>query len=231
MHAIKTLICFFEAQYATHFEHNAAMRANMLLEFNFTALSLPSVEIEIGLLFNALAGHVDTNKLKMQCVSLQEAVVEKLISFPRRLAMHLADPAKREFDSTLVRHIFDVYAIVNRMPDTHQAEGLKPLLLIAMDKDARDFSNQHPQFLSNPIKKMNKAMRVARDNVVYKNMYESFVDAMVYGDDIPSFDSVLTCFNQVLTFVMPPCTLNFSQYKSAVKPDLSQPPAAIYINS
>ena len=66
----KNSYLFFEAQYATHFEHNAAMRANMLLEFNFTALSLPSVEIEIGLLFNALAGQVDTNKLKMQCISL-----------------------------------------------------------------------------------------------------------------------------------------------------------------
>jgi hypothetical protein len=58
-------------------------------------------------------------------------------------------------------------------------------------------------------------------------MYESFVDAMVYGDDIPSFDAVLACFNQVLMSVMPPCTLNFSQYKNAVDPDLSQPPAAI----
>jgi hypothetical protein len=94
--------------------------------------------------------------------------VEKLIALPRRLAMHLADPAKREFDSTLVRHLFDVYAIVNRMPDTNQTESLKPLLLIAMDKDARDFSSQHPQFLTNPIEEMKKAMRVARDNVVYK---------------------------------------------------------------
>jgi hypothetical protein len=199
----------------------------MLLELNFTALSLPSVEREIGLLFNALAGRIETDKLKMQCVSLQEALVEKLIALPRRLAMHLADPAKREFDSTLVRHLFDVYAIVNRMPDTNQTESLKPLLLIAMDKDARDFSSQHPQFLTNPIEEMKKAMRVARDNVVYKNMYESFVDAMVYGDDIPSFDAVLACFNQVLMSVMPPCTLNFSQYKNAVDPDLSQPPAAI----
>jgi hypothetical protein len=61
------------------------MRGSLRLELNTTNLSLPSVECNIGLLFNQFLGEQDNFQIKMRCVNIQEALVEKLVSFPRRV--------------------------------------------------------------------------------------------------------------------------------------------------
>lgn len=199
----------FNAEYSTHFEFEPAMRATMKLELNTTSLSLPSVEFEIGLLFNQLAGIEDPQKLKMQCVNIQEALVEKLVSFPRRLAMHLTAPERFKFDTALVRHLFDVHRIIENMPELNKEQALKPLLAIAMDKDAKDFARQYPGFLTNPVGEINNAMNVAISDSSYRNMYNKFVAVMVYGADVPSFDDAIGCFVNVLTPTLPPSSVNY----------------------
>jgi predicted nucleotidyltransferase component of viral defense system len=209
----------FNAEYSTHFDVEPAMRAAMKLELNYTNLSLPSVDKAMGLLFDELSGK-KTQTLKMQCVDIREALSEKLVSFPRRLAMHLTDVERFKFDKAMVRHLFDVHRIVERNPKITQDSALKSLLLSAMDKDAKDFVHQYPKFLTNPVGEIQNAMSVAYLKPEYQKMYDAFVKVMVYSKDIPSFDDAFSSFNTVLTALLPSAKTNFKHH--ATEPGLAR---------
>lgn len=155
---------------------------------------------------------------KMQCVDIREALTEKLVSFPRRLAMHLTDAERFKFDKALVRHLFDVNRIVEGNPSITQDVALKPLLLSAMDKDAKDFVHQYPKFLTNPVGEIQNAMNVAKSKPEYRKMYDEFVRVMVYGKDIPTFDDAFSGFNTVLTALLPSANTNFNHHAAEVGP-------------
>ena len=194
----------FNAEYSSHFEVSKAMRASMRLELNFTTLSLASVNLDIGFLYNQLAGIDDSKKLKMPCVNIKEALAEKLISFPRRLALHLSNPVRFKLDKALVRHIFDVNQILAAESVRVDVHELKGLLATVMDKDAKDFATQFPNFLIKPIDEILNAMKVARSNELYRKMYEEFLSVIVYGKDLPTFDESLNHFEETLKFSLPP---------------------------
>lgn len=63
-------------------------------------------------------------------VSLREALAEKLMAFPRRLASHLSKSPAAErldndsgWDKALVRHLFDVHKIVKAHPQNGAGFG------------------------------------------------------------------------------------------------------------
>ena len=205
----------FDAEYSTHFNVTPAMRGKMKLALNLTALSLPSSKREMGLLFNQFAGLVDNNKIEMPCIDIREALAEKLVAFPRRLALHLTNPEKHKFDQALVRHLFDVHQIIVNNPDIDYPATLKPLIARVMDKDAKDFARQFPKFLSDPVGQLTSAMLVAETGRAYAVMYSEFVRVMVYGTNSPSFVDALTSFRQVLKSSLPPPTLNYKQHEAA----------------
>jgi predicted nucleotidyltransferase component of viral defense system len=207
----------FNAEYSTYFDVEHAMRAAMKLELNYTNLSLPSVDMDMGLLFDELAG-IKTHALKMQCVDIREALTEKLISFPRRLAMHLTDPDRFKFDQALVRHLFDVHRIIERNPKINEDVVLKSLLLSAMDKDAKDFMHQYPKFLTNPVGEIQNAMSVAKSKPEYRKMYGEFVKAMVYSKEVPSFEDAIMNFDTVLTALLPSPNTNFNHHAAKLSP-------------
>ncbi len=205
----------FDAQYSSHFEFDPAMRAKMKIELNLTALSLPSANRSMGLLFNQFALIDEENPLEMPCIDIREALAEKLVAFPRRLALHLTNPAKHQFDQTLVRHLFDVHQIMVNNPQINDPLELGPLIEKVMDKDAKDFSRQFPDFLSDPVGQLTRAMGVAGTSPAYADMYGKFVKVMVYGPNAPAFLDALESFNQALNASLPPPTLNFKQYEKA----------------
>lgn len=205
----------FDAEYLTHFEFDSTMRAKMKLELNLTALSLPSSKRAMGLLFNQFAGIGDDDKIEMPCIDIREALAEKLVAFPRRLALHLTNPEKHQFDQALVRHLFDVHQIVVNNPGIDDPSVLKPLIEKVMNKDAKDFARQFSKFLSDPVGQLTSAMNVAATSPAYADMYADFVRVMVYGPNSPAFVDALRSFYQALNASLPPATLNFKQYEEA----------------
>jgi predicted nucleotidyltransferase component of viral defense system len=208
----------FDASYATHFAHSPAMRANLKLELNFTQLTRPALSRKMGLLFDTLALTPEPSTFSMPCVDLREALVEKLISFPRRLAMNSFNPA-RELDVSLVRHLYDVHTIISN-DGALLADGalLQTLMLSAMEKDARDFANQHVEFLDDPVGEVNRAMQRARSDKSIGKMYESFIRVMVYDPAPPTFAAVVDSFEAALSVALPPPTLTFEHVKKAPAP-------------
>jgi predicted nucleotidyltransferase component of viral defense system len=205
----------FNAGYSSHFDVSAAMRAWVKLELNSATLTLPSVDFDIGYLFSELAGIVDPQKFQMPCVNIEEALAEKLVSFPRRLAMHLSDPARFTFDKALVRHLFDVSQILGATAVQIQPKNLQPLLAAAMDKDAQDFANQFPGFLTKPVTEMLSAMSVARSDAAYRKLYDDFVKVMVYGQTSPTFDEAIDHFDEILLSSLPASNTNYLHHKPA----------------
>ena len=78
----------FSVRYLSHFQQADDMRGRLLIELNHTSLSRPKISLTAESLFERLRGANPKLPVKMDCVDLTEAAVEKLISFPRRLAMH-----------------------------------------------------------------------------------------------------------------------------------------------
>ena len=195
--------------YESHFEPAADMRAHVKLELNHTQLSRPMVSKSIGLLFDAMANVSTSLRFDIPCVDLVEAAVEKLVSFPRRLAMHMSH-SEREFEPAMVRHLYDVHQILVANPDlATKVDLLRRLLLAAMDKDAKSFAPQHPEFLLDPVGELSKAMARAETDPVIRAWYERFVKVMVYGDTPPSFDVAFGVFKGSLNLAMPPPNTRF----------------------
>jgi predicted nucleotidyltransferase component of viral defense system len=194
----------FDVEYSTHFEVSPGMRANLKLEVNYSPLRAPKQDKEIGLLFDSLAGMGTDTSFSVPCVDLSEALAEKLITFPRRLALSMAKTDEK-LDTALARHIYDVYQITQKHPSilTRDLDKLSILVNQVIEKDAQDFANQHGAFATDPLSEIHKAMEHAKSDKKTKDTYDQFIRVMVYDKNTPSFEDAFTRFYQTLKLALP----------------------------
>lgn len=190
-----------------------SMRPHLLIELNYTAVADSTEQIEVGVLLDKLTDGAYIAPFKVECVSLREAVAEKLVSFPRRLALLLQDNESPEtsltdaaqWDAALVRHIYDVHQIVSKRSDIlADSAKMREMVAALIFKDAEDFKNQHPSFAENPVAELNVALSFTKTSDTLKQQYDSFVSDMVYADDSgrPPFDEALEVFETALQQVL-----------------------------
>jgi predicted nucleotidyltransferase component of viral defense system len=194
----------FDVEYSTHFAVSPGMRANLKLEVSYSPLRAPKQNKAIGLLFDSLAGMNTGPNFTMPCVDLSEALAEKLITFPRRLALSMAKTDEK-IDTALVRHLYDVYQITEKNPFI-LSKGLDKLFVLVnqvIEKDAGDFANQHSAFVTDPLGEINKAMQHAKADQKTKDAYDEFIRVMVYDKNAPSFEDAFIRFDQTLQLALP----------------------------
>ncbi len=197
----------------------ASMRSHLLIELNCTTLAAGTERLGVGALLDKLTSGTYVAPFNVECVSLQEAAAEKLISFPRRLALHLSKSEqpevslqdKAKWDTALVRHLYDIHQIVLKRPDVvADPAGMGKIVGAVISKDAEDFKNQHQSFAGNAVSELNAAIAFAKTSDVLKRQYDIFVSDMVYADEAgrPSFGEALQVFEntlrQALAFVQIP---------------------------
>jgi predicted nucleotidyltransferase component of viral defense system len=194
----------FEIQYGAHFEVSPGMRANLKLEVSYSPLRLPKQAKDITLLFDSLAKISTGPTVNIPCVDLKEALAEKLITFPRRLALSMGK-TDDEPDSALVRHLYDVYQITEKNPEI--LNGHLPLLASlvnqVIEQDSKDFVRQHPAFVNDAFGEINKAMKFALSNPDTKSTYDKFIEVMVYEKNAPTFEGAFSRFSETLKKVLP----------------------------
>lgn len=195
----------FNVRYDGRFSPSPELRQRLQIELNYTSLVLPSAKMDALLLIDKLAGKEKPVSTSLNTVDLREAAVEKLLSFPRRVAMHMRlEKANREIegkqrvlDRTLVRHIYDIHEIGRLVPSVFDdTETISRIMAAAMEKDAKDFANQHPQFLDAPVNELRGALEEASNNPQFKADYDNFVKDMVYGGRKPDFATGIATFNK-----------------------------------
>lgn len=208
----------FDLLYTSSFQGSSIVRPYVKLEFNFTELqSSPSVSVVNKMTADLLAfqenSHgalpLEAKGVQVKCISLPEALAEKLISFPRRLMKQLEkypelSPGEalideKGWDVALVRHLYDVYEILKKT-DTNLIS--QDIITGVIEKDKNDFKNQDPQFSLDPLGQLQKALDLAaRGEVsnVLKKQYIQFIGDMVYGENPPSYDDALGVFSNALS--------------------------------
>ncbi len=194
----------FEIQYGAHFEVSPGMRANLKLEVSYSPLRLPKQDKDITLLFDSLAKLSTGPTVNIPCVDLKEALAEKLITFPRRLALSMGK-TDEEPDSALVRHLYDVFQITEKNQEI--LNGDLPLLASlvnqVIEQDSKDFARQHPAFVNDAFGEINKAMKFALSNPDTKSTYDKFIEVMVYEKNAPTFEGAFSRFSETLKKVLP----------------------------
>ncbi|QWE24248.1 nucleotidyl transferase AbiEii/AbiGii toxin family protein [Polynucleobacter sp. AP-Elch-400A-B2] len=194
----------FDIQYSTHFEVSPGMRANLKLEVSYSPLRAPKRDRAITLLFDSLAGMNTGPSFMVPCVDLSEALAEKLITFPRRLALSMAKDDEG-LDTALVRHLYDVYQIIQKNSSilSDNQDNLSNLVNQVIQKDAEDFASQHSAFVTDPLGEIHKAMEYAKSDAKTKEIYDQFIRVMVYDKNAPSFEDALSAFHRTLKLALP----------------------------
>lgn len=198
--------------YDSVFEKPDSLRPHLLFELSHTALMDESSTLPIGTLFDRLAFGSYKNGIDIECVSLREALAEKLVSFPRRLAMQRSRMApdaslttQPGWDQALVRHLYDVNRIIEANPVfLGHPENIRGLVARAISKDAGDFASQHPAFVLAPRAELSEALAWAKTSKELAGQYERFIADMVYAptDKVSTYERSLLMFERLLEEVL-----------------------------
>lgn len=199
--------------YESAFDKARALRPHLLIELTHAPLSSASQPRPVGLLLDKLALGDYRAPFEVACISPREALAEKLISFPRRLALQLsrhpgsvaAALADERWDPALVRHLYDVQQLTAKRPElAADAPALSQLALAVIEKDRVDFANQHPAFVADPALELRQALAFAAASETLAQQYAHFVHEMVYSapEQIPAYGAALGAFTATLRAVV-----------------------------
>jgi predicted nucleotidyltransferase component of viral defense system len=187
-----------KAPYATRFTAHAAIRPDIRIEFN--AVQPRRRTLTCTIQTQASDKLRLSRKGSLECQDVSETMAEKLVSFTRRTAQFLANRHRGEFDTTLVRHLYDVYQLSRR--GAVDADVVTMLVNEIAADDARQFARQHPEYADDQVRETRRAIAALADDERFETWYGEFVEAMIYGDDKPSFREIATTFTDAVCAAM-----------------------------
>lgn len=97
--------------YESRFAPVVSLRPEIMVELNARPPVLPTHHLPIQTMLSQLTQQPGPS-VEIQCISVEETLAEKVLSFLRRTAEVRAGRNRAPYDDRLVRHIYDVYAIV-----------------------------------------------------------------------------------------------------------------------
>ncbi|MBC7622206.1 MAG: nucleotidyl transferase AbiEii/AbiGii toxin family protein [Aeromicrobium sp.] len=225
----------FSVTYESAFEKTESLRSHLLIELSYTELFDDAKKMDAGRLIDKLIGAAAPQEsLKIECVSLAEALAEKLVAFPRRLGKQMSDrlPAKSPeeagyddaaltadagWDVSLVRHLYDVITLLDAQPQLISSrEDFTDLVLDIIAKDSRDFKSSHADYQNDPSGALLSAMSFAVGSKQLQAQYDKFVIDMVYGKGAPSYAKSVSFFESTLRAILEPPILEAVPMKSDV---------------
>jgi predicted nucleotidyltransferase component of viral defense system len=121
-----------------------------------------------------------------ECASIPETAGEKLVALTRRAGAELAGVRDKR-DPTLVRHIYDLHVI----RDQYDAVDVAALACEIMVADAALRGKDFPAYQADPLAETLKAIKGIAADAEFRTAYANFCRDMVYGDDVPDFDTAV----------------------------------------
>jgi len=165
----------FRLPYAPRAAGEGVLRPTIQIELALWPLLLPDVNLPVAS-FIAEANQRPAEVTRIACVSVAQTVAEKFVALTRRIAAEQVQ--KNPPDPTLVRHIYDLWAVRENY-DRIAAAALIPALIRS---DAEAFGNQFPGYRDNPIAATRAAIEALTTDPAHESRFNDFQRDMVYGE-------------------------------------------------
>lgn len=187
----------FRLPYALAADSGSTLRPNIQIELNFSTMRLPTVTRPVASLY-AEAFRKAPEIEAIDCVSVTETAAEKLVALTRRTAMILAGANRGEPDDTLVRHIFDLHSIRDRIDRAVAIELARDIAR----QDAEEFGNQHPAYRDDIAGEAHRAVMHLLNEAEPHAQYDQFVSTMVYGP-VPVYEEAMETVAELASAAWP----------------------------
>jgi predicted nucleotidyltransferase component of viral defense system len=176
--------------YKSCYKSDYSLRPHLSLELTVATPRFPTVSKPISYLVNMLAERPGSSA-SMQCIAVEETLAEKVLSFLRRHAENRSGNMRQDWDTALVRHIYDTYCIVQADPTMVEKAKAHFPELVAFD--AREF-DRHEAFGLNPKACLLGALLAAETESQTIDEYQKRLMPLVYGSIKPGFDEAFQVF-------------------------------------
>ena len=183
-----------EWSYARQYGSVAGLRPHLQIELTARSPVLDTVTCQIGSLADYLAERKD-NTFAAPTVAVAETIAEKVLSFLRRYAQHRAGLTQQDWDTALVRHIYDVHCVHLRHPDivATAAEAFPELVA----GDQKEFGGQFPDFAAAALPVLSGALRQAGADTNIQAEYTKNLLPLIYGNVTPDFAEAFEDFEGI----------------------------------
>jgi len=176
-------------RYASVYGAHQSLRTHLSVEFTVRTPVFDTSEHQLGYLVDRLADRAG-QPFAMQCVSVEETLAEKVLSFLRRFAEHRAK-VRENWDEALVRHIYDTWRIVSVDPGAVDRAATHFRELVEFD---RGEFQQHEAFVNDPATCMKTALGEIGHDAQTISEYADKLIPLIYGRDRPTFNEAFGVF-------------------------------------
>ena len=187
----------YELRYKSAYGQEASLRPSVLIEFVAYPPRLPTSTIELRPLIDALTGRTTAEPVKFSCIAVEETYCEKIVSYLRRAAEHIAGREHSQYEERHARHVYDVHCIesqhfANPAAKRPSAEFIQALI----DTEAHQFGGRGEGFDADPIRAMVETLVAVAERKDFKEHYTRFTSDLIYGDQRPSFEDAYSTFRK-----------------------------------
>lgn len=184
--------CLMVAYDAYFQDVSGALRPQVKLELIHRPPMLKTETREMGYMLDQFVPREAPQRFPMTCITVAETLAEKVLSLLRRCAWNWDGYQRGEFDTALVRHVYDVWRIVESQPDA--IEPACQIFAALVQKDVEEFNGQHPEFAQNPYAVLRRSLASAADHEGLKANFEQRLKPLLYTADRPDFQSCYSAF-------------------------------------
>ncbi|UDU83192.1 nucleotidyl transferase AbiEii/AbiGii toxin family protein [Pseudomonas sp. HN2-3] len=182
--------------YGAHFQDaTGTLRSQLKIELVCRPPMIPSETQNLGYMLEKLSGSNDPFLFSMQCITVAETLAEKVLSLLRRCASSWDGRQVGEFDTALVRHVYDVWRIATSHPEA--IEPAAGVFASSVAKDVAEFGRQHPEFGADPFGVLRQTLEVAATHDGLKANFEQRLMPLLYAHERPDYETCFAAFADV----------------------------------
>ena len=178
--------------YRAIFSAIEALRPNIKIELTLCTYARGYTHQAISSLIMDVTGQAP-EITAFPCIDITQTAAEKLVSLLRRTAASLRG-IEEWADDALIRHLYDLH-IVNTEAQLG-SEFVRITHQTAMN-DAEQFSNRHPEFLTDTLGEIRLALDALNNQQGYRQQYSAFLGPLVYAQNKPDYDQGLSTLNSL----------------------------------
>lgn len=170
-----------------------SLRTQIKIELTAQVMQLPSEKKCVAsLIYETLGEASEMSSQWMNCTSTNETAIEKWSALCR-YASSVSNQV-REFDPSIVRHLYDLYCIEKINQISSDFEKMAPFILKGEIERIR---GQNPLYNKDPISEVQKGIGYFSHDATWRKSYDAFINSMVFQKNPPTFQETLEIFESL----------------------------------